>query len=103
MFYARRRAGGDAAPARLPDTIARPVEFTLAVTDGRGRTRTSRFRVLTTLLDHYTDPARQIAALLPNGGRPRSSTTGSRSPSAAPGSACADRPPPWHARRSGAS
>jgi hypothetical protein len=63
MFYARRRAGGDTAPARLPDTIARLVEFTLAVTDGRGRTRTSRFRILTTLLDHHTHPARQIAAL----------------------------------------
>src|SRR6266508_2242006 len=63
MCYARRRATGDATLARLPDTIARLVEFTLAVTDGRGRTRTSRFRILTTLLDHHTHPARQIAAL----------------------------------------
>ena len=63
MFYARRRATGDATLARLPDTIARLVEFTLTVTDGRGRTRTSRFRILTTLLDHHTYPARAIAAV----------------------------------------
>jgi hypothetical protein len=63
MRSARRRGTGDAAAARLPDTIARLVEFTLAVTDRRGRTRTSRLRILTTLLDHTTHPAQAIAAL----------------------------------------
>jgi hypothetical protein len=63
MFHARRRATDHADRARLPDTIARLVEFTLAVTDRRGATRTSRFRILTTLLDHHTHPARAIAAL----------------------------------------
>ena len=62
MFHARRRAGAATGP-RLPDTTARLVEFTLAVTDRRGRTRTSRFRILTTLLDHHTQPAQAIAAL----------------------------------------
>jgi Insertion element 4 transposase N-terminal/Transposase DDE domain len=48
---------------RLPDTIARLVEFTLTVTDERGRARTTRFRILTTLLDHEQYPAEQIAAI----------------------------------------
>jgi hypothetical protein len=48
---------------RLADTIARLVEFDLFVTDERGRTRRSRFRVLTTLLDHVAYPARRIAAV----------------------------------------
>jgi hypothetical protein len=63
MFYARRRAAGDTTLARLPDTIARLVEFTLLVTDRSGRTRSSRFRILTTLLDHHAYPAQAIAAL----------------------------------------
>ena len=37
------------------------IEFTVTVTDEAGRTHTSRFRVLTTLLDHDTYPATQIA------------------------------------------
>jgi hypothetical protein len=63
MLYARRRAAGDATLPRLPDTIARLVEFTLLVTDRSGRTRSSRFRILTTLLDHHAYPAQAIAAL----------------------------------------
>jgi hypothetical protein len=63
MLYARRRATGDATAPRLPDTIARLVEFTLLVTDRSGRTRSSRFRILTTLLDHHAYPAQAIAAL----------------------------------------
>jgi hypothetical protein len=62
MLAARRRKAGDRGLARLPDTIARLVEFTVTVTDRRGRTRTSRFRVLTTLVDHHRYPADQIAA-----------------------------------------
>jgi len=63
MWSARRRAAGYQGVTRLPDTIARLVEFTVAVTDGRGKTTTSRFRVLTTLLDHKAYPAAQIAAV----------------------------------------
>jgi hypothetical protein len=62
MLTARRRGHGDRGLTRLPDTVARLVEFVLTVTDDSGRTRTSRFRVLTTLLDERAYPARQIAA-----------------------------------------
>jgi Insertion element 4 transposase N-terminal/Transposase DDE domain len=63
MFSRRRAAAGDPELPRLPDTIARLVEFDLLVVDERGRTRRSRFRILTTLLDHRAFPAKQIAAL----------------------------------------
>ncbi len=62
MLARRRAKAADRSLPRLPETIARLVEFTLTVTDGRGRTRTSRFRILTTLTDHTLYPARQIAA-----------------------------------------
>jgi hypothetical protein len=62
MLAARRRRRGDRGLSRLPDTVARLVEFVLTVTDDAGRTRTSRFRVLTTLLDPDRYPAEQIAA-----------------------------------------
>jgi hypothetical protein len=62
MLVARRRKSGDRSLTRLPDAIARLVEFTVTVTDRRGRATTSRFRVLTTLLDHHHYPAGQIAA-----------------------------------------
>jgi hypothetical protein len=63
MLARRRRIAADPALPRLPDTIARLVEFTVCVTDTHdtGRTRSSRFRVLTTLLDHTACPAREIA------------------------------------------
>jgi Insertion element 4 transposase N-terminal/Transposase DDE domain len=63
MLARRRRAAGDPTLPRLPDTVARLVEFDLFVTDERGRQRRSRFRVLTTLLDHEAYPARQVAAV----------------------------------------
>jgi len=63
MLARRRRQAGDATLPRLPDTLARLVEFDLLVTDERGRTRVSRFRILTTLLDYRAYPARQIAAV----------------------------------------
>jgi hypothetical protein len=63
MLARRRAAAGDRRLPRLPDTIARLVEFDVHVTDEGGRTRTSRFRVLTTLLDHEAYPAREIADL----------------------------------------
>jgi hypothetical protein len=53
----RRRKAGDPALARLPDVIARLVEFDLLVTDAAGKTQTSRYRVLTTLVDHQAYPA----------------------------------------------
>ncbi|HET8659488.1 MAG TPA: IS4 family transposase [Micromonosporaceae bacterium] len=62
MLAARRAKAGDRHLPRLADTIARLVEFTVTVTDRQGRKRTSRFRVLTTLLDHVAYPAEQIAA-----------------------------------------
>ena len=62
MLARRRAKAGDASLPRLPDTIARLVEFLVTVTDTSGRTRTSRFRLLTTLLDHTQYPAGQLAA-----------------------------------------
>jgi hypothetical protein len=63
MLSRRRRLAEDATLPRLPDTIARLIAFDLIVTDRRGRTRNSRFRILTTLLDHRAYPARQVAAV----------------------------------------
>jgi hypothetical protein len=59
----RRRNAGKYGLVRLADTIARLVEFDLYVKDERGRTRRSRFRILTTLLDHHAYPAHAIAAV----------------------------------------
>jgi hypothetical protein len=58
----RREARNHAAP-RLPDTIARLVTFTVLTETRSGRTKTTRVRVLTTLLDHKEFPARDIAIL----------------------------------------
>jgi len=63
MLARRRRKAGTYSLPRLSDTIARLVEFDLFVKDERGRTRRSRFRILTTLLDHDTHPAQAIAAV----------------------------------------
>jgi hypothetical protein len=63
MLCARRAKTSDRSLPRLADTLARLVEFTLTVTDSTGRARTSRFRILTTLLDHERYPAEQIAAV----------------------------------------
>lgn len=63
MLSRRRRDTGDRTLPRLADTIARLVEFDLFVTDERGHVRRSRFRILTTLLDHVAYPARRIAAV----------------------------------------
>jgi hypothetical protein len=61
MLARRRKTSGDPKAARLPDILARLVEFTVTVTDRAGASTTSRFRVLTTLLDHHAYPAEQIA------------------------------------------
>jgi hypothetical protein len=63
MLTDRRARTGDRSLPRLADILARLVEFTLTVTDSTGRARTSRFRILTTLLDHEAYPAEQIAAV----------------------------------------
>lgn len=63
MLARRRRNAGKYSLPRLSDTIARLVEFDLYVKDRRGRTRRSRFRILTTLLDHHAYPAERIAAV----------------------------------------
>lgn len=63
MLSRRRAKLGDRRAPRLPATLARLVECTLLVRDDTGRARTSRFRILTTLLDHKTHPAQQIAAI----------------------------------------
>jgi Transposase DDE domain/Insertion element 4 transposase N-terminal len=63
MRARRRRDTGDPAAARLPDTIARLVQFTIVTRTRSGRVKTSVIRLLTTLLDHEEFPAAQIAAL----------------------------------------
>jgi Transposase DDE domain/Insertion element 4 transposase N-terminal len=61
MLSRRRAHLGDPTAPRLPDTTARLVEFRVTTTDQAGRSTSSRFRVLTTLLDHVTHPANEIA------------------------------------------
>jgi hypothetical protein len=61
MLAHRRKTTGDPRAVRLTDITARLVTFTVTVTDEAGRTRHSTFRVLTTLLDHDTYPATEIA------------------------------------------
>jgi len=63
MRTRRRRDTGDPHTERLPDTKARLVTFTVTARTRSGRTKTTLIRVLTTLLDHQTYPAREIAAL----------------------------------------
>jgi hypothetical protein len=61
MLARRRKTSGDKLAPRLDDIIARLVEFTVTLTDRAGKTTTSRFRILTTLLDHQACPAAAIA------------------------------------------
>src|SRR6266571_3918609 len=63
MRAPRRRDTGAKTAARLPDTIARLVQFTIVARTRGGRARTSTIRLLTTLLDHEKHPAREIAVL----------------------------------------
>jgi Transposase DDE domain len=63
MRARRRRDAGDKAAARLPDTIARLVQFTIVTRTRGGRAKTSTIRLLTTLLDHEAYPASEIAVL----------------------------------------
>ncbi len=63
MLSRRRRESRNHAAPRLPDTIARLVTFTIVTRTASGRSKTTRIRVLTTLLDHEEFPARDIAIL----------------------------------------
>jgi hypothetical protein len=63
MRTRRRRDTGNPHAGRLPDTTARLVTFTITAVTRSGRTKTTRMRVLTTLLDHEAYPAAEIAAL----------------------------------------
>jgi hypothetical protein len=50
-------------PARLPGALTvRVIEFTVTVTRDDGTTRTGRYRMITTLLDHRAAPAAELAA-----------------------------------------
>jgi Transposase DDE domain/Insertion element 4 transposase N-terminal len=60
MLTRRRKTTGDKLAPRLDDIVARLVEFTVTLTDQAGKTTTSRFRILTTLLDHEACPASAI-------------------------------------------
>lgn len=61
MLARRRRTSGQKKAPRLDDLVARLVEFTVTVADQAGNKTTSRYRVLTTLLDHDACPAGQVA------------------------------------------
>jgi hypothetical protein len=63
MRTRRRRDTGNPHAGRLPDTVARLVTFTVLARTSSGKTKTALMRVLTTLLDHETYPAREIAVL----------------------------------------
>jgi Insertion element 4 transposase N-terminal/Transposase DDE domain len=63
MRARRRREAANPAALRLPDTIARLVTFLIRTETRGGRVKTTRVRVLTTLLDHESFPARDIAEL----------------------------------------
>ena len=63
MRARRRRETGDRHADRLPDTIARLVTFTVTTVTRSGRAKTTRMRVLTTLLDYRAYPAAEIAVL----------------------------------------
>ncbi|MEX5707151.1 IS4 family transposase, partial [Parafrankia sp. FMc6] len=62
MLCRRRARLGEVTAPRLPDTVARLVEFVVTTRDAAGKKTTSRLRILTTLLDHTTYPAGEIAA-----------------------------------------
>jgi hypothetical protein len=63
MLAKRRRDAGDKNAPRLPDTVARLIQFTVVTRTRSGRVKASTIRVLTTLLNHDEFPAAGIAAL----------------------------------------
>jgi hypothetical protein len=63
--YKNRARGRDAPPETgpLPGALtARVIEFTVTAAAGGGTARTTRYRLLTTLLDHRAAPAAELAA-----------------------------------------
>ena len=63
MLGKRRRGAGDKTAPRLPDTLARLIQFKVVTRTRSGRVKASTIRVLTTLLSHAEFPAAGIAAL----------------------------------------
>jgi hypothetical protein len=63
MRARRRKEAPASRPGRLPDAIARLVTFTITTVTASGKRKTTRMRILTTLLDHVAFPAAEIAAL----------------------------------------
>ena len=69
MLGKRRRDAGDGTLARLKDTVARLVCFTVLTRTRRGRTKTAAIRVLTTMLDPGAFPAAEIGPFTQLAGR----------------------------------
>ncbi len=63
MRSRRRKTAADPALPSLPDTVARLICFTVLTRTRGGRTKTTRIRLLTTLLDPDLYPAGELAAL----------------------------------------
>jgi Insertion element 4 transposase N-terminal/Transposase DDE domain len=63
MLRTRRKAQATPEAPPLPATTARMIEFDVAVASHRAATRTTRVRLLTTLLDWQAFPARALATL----------------------------------------
>lgn len=63
MLSRRRTDAADKTLPRLPDTLARMIEFHLTATTTTGKQRTTRYRLLTTLLDPHQHPAATLADL----------------------------------------
>ena len=63
MRSRRRKAAGDSALPSLPDTVARLICFTVLTRTRGGRVKTTRIRLLTTLLDPDLYPAGELAVL----------------------------------------
>ena len=103
MRARRRRDAGDKTAARLPDTLARLVQFTIVTRTRGGRAKTSTIRLLTTLLDHEaTPPARSPSSMLRDG-KSKSRSFTLRRPSAVPAASCAASPRSWPGRKPGHS
>ena len=101
-MHARRRKEAPASrPGRLPDTVARLVTFTIATVTASGKRKTTRMRVLTTLLDHEAYPAAEIAALYAERWQIEIAFSTSRRRSAGPAARCAASPPSSPARKPG--
>ena len=92
MLAKRRRDAGDKNAPRLPDTVARLIQFTVVTRTRSGRVKASTIGVLTTLLDHDEFPAAGIAALYAQ--RWQVSRNGTN-PSEVKGSASGTRPASW--------